>query len=269
MKNTNGLTLLLACLLMFVGAGCTPAKMDIFEPIESMLPLKSTLTATSSATPDLCQGKYKLDQIEQITRLTRHFDDVSILAQFTPQEQLAAVVLEMQHIQHQAEDQVLSACLEGLRAAQLNYIRAVISTMTSFLQGVPNDQINAQINASRQIRQSYEMEKAAQLGIPYFTPTSPPIPTQTPVTPTATLGPYTATTRQDIYVLQGPAINFTAIDAFMVGDTVNVIGRLASSDWLMIETLTAAGRPGWVPVQLVTLNVGLYELPIVEAPPLE
>lgn len=261
--------LLLVILTLSINAGCSTTPTDIPTPTQSKLPPTPSSTALFTTTPDPCEGALKLEQVEQVIRLTGHFDDVSILAQSTPQEQLAAVILEMQHIQHQAEDQDLPTCLESLHTAQLNYIRAVIATMTSFLQGAPNEQINAQVNASRQIRQAYEAEKAAHLGIPYNTPTVPPTATITPITPTATLGPFTATTSQDIYVLQGPAINFPAIGAFMAGDTVNVIGRLASSDWLMIETRAAPGNPGWVPTQFVTLNVGLYNLPVVEAPPVE
>jgi len=44
---------------------------------------------------------------------------------------------------------------------------------------------------------------------------------------------------------------------------------MASSDWLMIETRTSPGEPGWVLAQFVTLNAGLYNLPVVEAPPIE
>lgn len=258
--------------LLFSTGGCAilgAAPADIPTPTRSMPPPTASSTAPPTETPDPCEDEMKLDHIEKMMRLTRHFDDISILAQSTPQEQLAAVILEMQQILHQVEDMAIPTCLDNLHTTQLNYIRAVIATMTSFLQGAPNEKINAQINASRQIRQAYEKEKAAQLGIPYYTPTIPPTATATPVTPTATLGIYTATTRQDMYILQGPGVYFPAIGTFLVGDTVNVIGRLKSSDWLMIETRVSPGEPGWVLAQFVTLNTGLYNLPVVEAPPVE
>lgn len=265
MKKLTLFTILGLCfLLLTIGVmgcsslGSTPKTSII---ITSTPDLNKTTTSG-----DLCSDENKPAEIRKIVRLMRYFDDTSVLAQSTTQQQLAPVLLALGDIMHDAEDVEVPACLETLKTSASNYMRAVFTTMTNFMAGVQGDAITTQINASREMRTAYEAELASQMGLPYYTVTPMATWTATPVTPTSTPAPVTVSTEQDIYVLQGPGETYPAIGTFMIGQSTNAIGRTDDQLWLQIELVDHPGYLGWVPVELVNINGSVGDLAVVPTP---
>ncbi len=255
-------TLLVAVLLLAACAAPTPAP-----PSASPQPPTSTsLPPASTATADLCSPQLLPVELNKITVLTAQFDDITYMAQSTPTEQLAAVILKLQEIRFDAQQQSAPICLQTLKQRQLDFMGAVTETMINFMGGETGPSIQDKIDASRLVRQDYDAELANLTGVEYATPT--PQPTM-PARPTSTAAPVTATTTQDLYVLLGPGLNYPAAGTFLISQQTNVTGRTAANDWVQLEIPGKPGEFGWVPLQMVKLSGALSDLPVVEAPPIQ
>jgi predicted small lipoprotein YifL len=223
--------------------------------------------ATTTPTADHCAPANVPAEVAKVTRLMRSFDDVSVIAQATPNQQLAVVLLEMHRIQDEATDLEVPPCLEALKKEQVRFMNAVVATMTNFMGGTSGQPLQQQILASRNQRTNYEVELGKLLGYEYHTPTPWPTLTATPVTPTSTPAAITVTTQKDIYVFDGPATNYQKIGAFMTGQKANVIGRTDLADWIQIELWDSPNHQGWVPYAEVVLSGNVLAVPVVMVPP--
>ena len=287
--------LVLASLFMaLLAVGCAytePAVLQPSEPqvVETEVPTEPGVEVQSEVATevvvevvvDVCSDTaLKGVEIDRFTRLMSQFDDVSILAQITPKEQMAVVILKMQDIKHETENQKAPACLEALKDAQIDYLNVVIQTMFGFLGGASGERLNADILLSRELRQVYEEEKANALGVPYATPTArvalvPATPsaegtTVTTGVPTGESTPVTtqitATSLEDIRIMQYPFAAAGQVGSLLTGQTVEVRGRLETNDWLLIVLPEAPDMGGWVFASFMQLSVEMAELPVVEAP---
>jgi uncharacterized protein YraI len=77
----------------------------------------------------------------------------------------------------------------------------------------------------------------------------------------------TATTDQDIYVVQGPGLTYPAVGTFLKGQITNVMGRNDKGDWIEIEVPSNPGYAGWVPKQLIKLAGQESSLPVINIQP--
>ena len=108
--------LVLASLFMaLLAVGCAytePAVLQPSEPqvVETEVPTEPGVEVQSEVATevvvevvvDVCSDTaLKGVEIDRFTRLMSQFDDVSILAQITPKEQMAVVILKMQDIKHE------------------------------------------------------------------------------------------------------------------------------------------------------------------------
>lgn len=91
-------------------------------------------------------------------------------------------------------------------------------------------------------------------------PTVPP-PTQPPP-------PVTATIRGDsLRVRAAPNTNAAIVDRLNRGDTVQVVGRNATNDWLQIILPRDPNARGWISTAYAELGVPIETLPLVSAVP--
>jgi len=263
-KNKSAIAIIFIIILLLVlCSGCTNKPAG---PIQILLPtnLPPPPSIASSSTPDPCSKGNIMLEAKKITNLTNNFDDITLMSQSTPKEQLAVVILEMRRIRRDSEELNVPICLMEFKQAQVNFMNSVISAMTNYMGGVSGLPLQNQINVSRELRVKYEETLSVVSGIPYATPT--PIP-PTPIIPTSTAAPVTAKGTQDIYVLDGPGLTYTAKGTFLKNQTANIVGRTKNSDWLQVEIWDNPGKPAWVPKQMVYVTGSLDTIPIVETQP--
>lgn len=260
--KTHYAALIVIVLSLVLLAACAPT--ETYQPTSAPRPpTKTAVLPTLAPTTDPCSPELLSGEINTVNAITNRFDDITFMAQSTPTEQLAAVILKLQEIRFDAQDHPVPACLDALKQGQLDFMAAVIETMINFMGGETGPSIQGKIDASRQVRQGYDAELSRLLGIPYATPT--PLPTAA-IKPTSTPAPVTATTKQDMYILLGPGLNYPAAGTFLVNQVTNATGRSEANDWVQLEIPGKPGEFGWVPVQLVQLSGALSDLPVVEPP---
>jgi hypothetical protein len=213
-------------------------------------------------TQDLCSAANKEEETRRLHRYMVIFDDLSVLAQATPREQLAVVILEMQKVRRDAAFEEVQPCFAALQSSQVNFMNAVINTMTSFLSGIQANILEQKIAETRQLRSLYDVELANNLGLTYVTTT--PAPTvQTPSdTPTFTPAPVSALGTQDSYILDGPGSQFVVVDTFLIGQEANIIARSADNQWVKISRVQPSAVTGWIGVQFATINGDINQVPV-------
>lgn len=132
----------------------------------------------ATSTPDLCSEANLPDEVAKVNKLMREFDDYSALASNTPQQQLVVIIPELQRILRDAEDQVVPACLAGLKELQINHMSVVVQTLIAFMGSSDVNLVNEGINKARELHAQYDIEMARLLGITLTVST--PVPTGTP-----------------------------------------------------------------------------------------
>ncbi len=213
-------------------------------------------------TQDFCSAANKQEETRRLHRYMVIFDDLSVLAQATPREQLAVVILEMQKVRRDAAFEVVQPCFAAMQSAQVNFMNAVINTMTNFLSGVQANILEEKIVGTRNLRSVYDIELANNLGMSYVTTT--PAPTIPPPsdTPTFTPTPVRAVGIQDSYILDGPGTQFMAVDTFLTGQEANVIAKSADGQWVKISRVQPSAVTGWIGIQFATLEGDINQVPV-------
>lgn len=213
-------------------------------------------------TDDLCTGDAKIEETRRLNRFMIRFDDISVLAQATPREQLAQIILEMQKIRQEAAFEEVQPCFSNLQSTQVNFMNGVIITMTNFLSGATAETLEAKINETRELRVQYDAELAGLLGMTYVTTT--PAPTVIPVsdTPTYTPAPVRAVFVAPGYIMEGPGDNYTALDTFNQNQEANIIARTADNMWIKISRSQPSAVTGWVSIQFVSVEGDLNQIPV-------
>lgn len=213
---------------------------------------------------DRCAPDNITDEIAKISVFQRDFDDVSFLAQSTPQNQTAVVILELQRLRRTALDYDAPPCLLTLKENQINYMAAVITTLMRFMAGGEVQAINQQLAMSRELRIKYEAELARLMGVEYQTPTpwptmppstSTPVPEATPVT----LG---VGTDQDVNVFQGPGVDYPVLGYFIHGTQAIAYARSENNEWLLVQLVDKPDVQGWVGTRLVKVEGDIAILPV-------
>jgi hypothetical protein len=153
--------LILVLLVSACGGSLTP------EPAP-----QASNTPMPTYTPDPCSPENLSGEIIKVHRLTRAFDDYSILASNTTQTQLIQIIPDMQAVFREAQDQTVPECLQKLKQLQLTHMNIVVQTLIAFMSA--NDQagvemVNAGITQARDLRAQYDIEMTRLTGM---TPTA-------------------------------------------------------------------------------------------------
>jgi hypothetical protein len=216
----------------------------------------------AAPTADLCTAENKLIETKRLNRYMVTFDDLSVLAQATPREQLAVVILEMQKVRRDAAFEEVQPCFSNLQITQVNFMNGVVNTMTSFLSGIEADTLTELITETRNQRTLYDTELASLLGMTYVTLTPAPTIEAPAETPTFTPAPIRALAAQDGYILDGPGTQFMAIETFLIGQEANIIAKSADGQWLKISRGVPTEVTGWIAIQGISIEGDINQVPV-------
>jgi hypothetical protein len=270
LKSIQSSLVVLSILAIFL-SGCagnnTPA--DASTVPSAKLGTQPAIVNLGTSSQNVCATQEtKKPEIERIARMMGEFDDTSFLVQAIKNpDQLVQVILVLQRVRRDAVNSNPPECLIPLRDAQVNFMSGVVLTTVSIMSRAKADVIQRQLGETRKLREIFDKELATQLGLKYVTATPAPTIPATAIPPTSTVTPVTATTEQDIYVVQGAGLNFPAVGTFLKGQVTNVIGRNEQGDWIAIDVPSNPGNAGWVPKQLIKLNGAEGSIPIITPPP--
>lgn len=150
-------------------------KKDAPAPTSTSLPLPTF-------TPDPCSPENVKPIALEINRHARAFDDLSVLAQNTPRENLAPIISQLQDIRRQAEDFVGPACVAKLQEYQLSYMNMFINTLVGLYSSLTTQLTDNDVNMINQgmaqaveYHNQYLIELARLLGVTLApTVTAPP-----------------------------------------------------------------------------------------------
>jgi hypothetical protein len=269
--TNNCILVLIISMLISSCSGMRLPEAAPTNPAPVPLATQPTVALKTTEAVDLCASiDTKRPEIERIANIMGEFDDTSFLAQSVPDSgQLVQVILVLQRVRRDAINNKPPECLKPLKEAQVNFMSGVILTFISFMTKAKSEAIQNQITQTRSLRGVFDQELARQLGLKYITATPMPTIPPTPIPPTSTVTPVTATTDQDIYILQGPGMTFPAAGTFLKGQIANVIGRNPAGDWIQIEVPSNPGKPGWAPKQLIKISGAESSVPIVTPEPIQ
>jgi hypothetical protein len=129
-----------------------------------------------TATEDPCAAQNISGEVRKVYDRMHKFDDISFVANLTPQDQLAAPVLKMQDVRYELEYVDVAECVAPLKQAAINYMNSVIIYLAHFMGGVDRQQVNLEITAADELRNLYDGELERLTGADLIQPTFTPIP---------------------------------------------------------------------------------------------
>ena len=172
--------LVLASLITGCG-GSTPAPVIENTPTAIQEEGEETVTPPAppagSVTADPCVLPQLEEEVQNIHRHMREFDDASILASNMPREQLSGPIAELQRIRREAEDETVPGCLLTLKTHQIEHMNSVIDTLVAFMGGTDQQTLEQGIATARQQHDDYTLELARILGLTVVPATVPVIST--------------------------------------------------------------------------------------------
>lgn len=240
-----------------------PGLVSCASPAANQTVNQQAPAALPTPTLDLCAPENVKGEIEKISIAQRDFDDISFVAQTTPPNQAAVVILELQRYRKVALDQKAPGCLKTLKENQIKYMTSVVATMMNFMVPGKTDLVSQQLTIARGLRVNYDAELARLLGVKYETPTPMPTPQPTTVPSEATPVALLVTTEQDINIFEGPGINYKVAGNFLVGKTAYAFGRTEKNDWVVIQLVDTPEVQGWAAAHLIKIEGDINTLPLV------
>ena len=185
----------------------------------------------------------------------REFDDASLLAQYTPRNQLNPSISTLQRIRRDAEDQPVPTCLVTLKQRQLAHMNTVINTFLGLLSGADEDTINQNITLARQQHDQYVMELASLLGLT--------VPAPSTGTPNQDSGIFVFNPGQTPIELRSePDANAQGLGFLDVGASTMAVGRNADGSWIQVAVPDQPGLSVWVSSSSIQLSGSPEALPI-------
>lgn len=95
---------------------------------------------------------------------------------------------------------------------------------------------------------------------PLAIPTAAPLPTPVPPPPTIT-----ATSTGNLRIRQQPSTSSPQIGTLKEGESAEVVGRTAASDWVQIIVPSNPSQRGWISAQFATMSGPLESIPVAGA----
>ncbi|NIO70086.1 MAG: SH3 domain-containing protein [Anaerolineae bacterium] len=105
---------------------------------------------------------------------------------------------------------------------------------------------------------------------PTTAPTEAPTATPTPLPPTDTPAPsrlIAIVTASALNVRTGPSMAYPIVGGLSLGDSVEVVGKNTTGDWLQIAHPSGSDDQGWIAAAYADLTGSLAAVPEVSAPP--
>lgn len=251
----------------------TPAQTSQPVVSETPSPLPSPTTEpTITSTPNPCVPENIGAEIEEVHKIMHEFEDASLLASNTPNQQLYPAIADLQRIRREAEYLKIPACLNNLKKLQLAHMETVINTMMAFYTGSGNPEaINASIAQARQEHDAYTLEIVNLLGgIPTTSPTeeaeTSPSSEATPVPTSITAVLVDGLNAANVRVF--PSRDSEIIDWLVKEQEIKAFGQSEDGEWLFVETPSNPEEKAWVAFSALTVLSGEKEaLPVVTPTP--
>ncbi len=219
-------------------------------------------TTTVTSTPDPCSAEMLPEEVQAIHRLTREFDDASVLAINTARDQMSSAIAGLQSIRREAEDLVVPNCLKSLKELQLVQMNTFIQTLVAFMSGADQETVNQGIALSRQLHDQYMLEMTRKLGTgalaqPFTLPTSIGTPGPTPegtLTPTPGIPIVSNPGPSGINLRSTPSLEAQSVGILAVGQSTLALGQTGDGLWINVEIPGLVGQTAWVFSALVQLS---------------
>jgi len=220
----------------------------------------------ATVTVDPCSSMQLPLLAEPITDLLISFDDTSFVASYTPQEQKAGLIMQLQDLRRQLTKIEVPYCLADLKKFTQDYMNSVIVELTYSMGGVDSDQIDEEVRSSQMIRNILNRECRNVLGVTYEPPNAT-IPDTGSLIATAQMTPSvdaTIVVKNESYervnIRSLPNLNAPIIGGMLPGEILIGFGKDETSEWVMVEFNE---KIGWVNASVVSLNYSLNILPVV------
>lgn len=220
-------------------------------------------------TLDRCSPTNILPEIKKVHDLMRAFDDVSFVANMTPQAQLVNPILKLQDIRRSVENLDLPSCAATLQNDAILYMNAVATTLTHFMGGLQTDMVNKEVSASQQFRVQYETERARLAGVTYMPPATvepqvaPSDGSSGTPTPAAIMN-VTNDGSNPVNLRSSPNVNGNIVGMIQSKKTLPAIGRTETGDWIAVRLPDGVA---WVFAKLVKLDKPVEQLPVLSSEP--
>jgi hypothetical protein len=169
--------------LLLISCGQQEIQEQAVQEQETQVP---TPLSTPTPNSDPCAPENIKNEIEEIHKFMREFDDAAVLAANVQQNQLSGAITQLQRIRRNAEDHKAPSCLHTLKSSQIIHMNTVINTLVAFLGGADQESVNKGILLARQQHDEYTLELATLLGVTVVPAENTPVLTITPV-PTLTI----------------------------------------------------------------------------------
>lgn len=247
-------TILLICIAALFVLSCS--VFDKFIPAE---PTPIPPTPMSTATPDPCAAENLLGEVEKVQDIVNAFQDVTYVANFTPQTELVVPILEMQNVRRELQKLNVPACEEAIKTASLNYMNSTINYLAFFMGGETKENVDAGIQNSQVLWQVVIGEFSKLLtSAGLVSDELPDIGSTLPSTSENSIFVGNEGT-QGVNVRSQPELNAEIVASMEPGMQAIGLSRNEAGDWLQINL---DGVTGWVFTEMVTLSGSVEDLPI-------
>jgi hypothetical protein len=260
MKRTTQIIFILGIFLILLSA-CG---------VEESTPAAEIPTVTPTTTADRCSPENLPDEVAEVNKLMREFDDYSSLASNTPQAQLVVVIPELQRVLREAEEQSVPSCLEPLKKLQIDHMTVVVQTLMAFMSNSDLELVNSGITIARDLHLQYDIELARLLGVTLAVAPPPEAVQATPAgdsaAPMATLastgGVVTNPGPNGVFIRSAPGFEAEQAGVLAVQASARALGRTVDNEWIQVELPDQPGQTAWVYASLVVLSVPIDQLPV-------
>jgi len=211
--------------------------------------------------------------LQPVNDLLYAFDDITFVANFTPQMQLTQPIMDLQSIRRKLDASESPICLDVLKKTAREYMNSVILYLSYFMGGEEKDTIDAAILTSQELRSvmDSEYQKLVGTGIP-SSPSIQPSSFDVNQTPEIAVTGITKTLEvknagnQAVNIRKEADINSEIIGSLPAGQTVTGYGKNATGGWILVKT---GSTYGWISSEMVELNLLLESIPIFYNTPLQ
>jgi uncharacterized protein YgiM (DUF1202 family) len=208
------------------------------------------------------------ETIAPIQALMTEFDDITFIANLTPQQSLAESLYRLQDVRRRLEQVPPDSCVLTFRDAGVNYMNSVVTYLAFFMGGATSEQVSGAIASSQNLRILYETEQARLLGEAYTPP-----PTITPFPPSSDAPAAVATEApiatagvtvtnlavEPVNLRSSPSVDAELVGQLTAGTQAIALAANPARDWLLIDF---NGSQVWVFAQLVQVEGTVESLPI-------
>ena len=228
-------------------------------------------TIIPTPTLDPCQPVNFRMAVQPVSGFLVAFDDITFVANYTQQGQLAQPIMNLQSLRRQLDESILPVCLDTLKNSTHNYMNSVILYLSYFMGGVEKGNVDAAMKSSLELRAMVEGEyqKLIGTGSPSsqpFLPAGSAVQATPQIAATGSVEPIQVKNAGDqaVNIRQGADINSAVIGSLPAGEVLPGVGKDATGRWILVKTNTSYG---WISAEMVQINPALELIPVLAITP--